>query len=295
MRPRLDLVSEFELERLASHGSVDAKKTLDETRSKNDIFSLIRLAVSIILVAFVLVNIAFFGWLSGCFIAIVATVLYEPIGRLSFVHTWAQKLYVFIEPKLFIGIKKYPILRMLRGVPLLNQNRTLIHSRQEFLHEVEGLSSAVLSDNDKRLIVANLSFSKKKLASATVVREKVVTIKQNELLGPLALDDLHKTGHSRFPVIDGGIDRIVGVVAIDNLVTLADKESPRAKDVMTRPVHHILYTETLQQALALFLETKQNLLVVVDTDHKTVGIICLEDVIAALLGTKPIDKTTHDA
>jgi CBS domain containing-hemolysin-like protein len=286
MRPRNHVMSRFELERRVSQGDAQAEKTLRQTNLTNDILSLVQLLTVIVLVTLAYLSVAFFGWAIGSLVTIVATIAYSPIGRLSFVHKLAQRLYSYVEPKLITGITKYPALRMLRGAVFVQDTATSIHSREEFLHTIKKLDATVLHEREKRLIGASLVIDKTNVSSIMVPRDDIVTIKQNELLGPLTLDELHKTGHSRFPVVSGGIDSIVGVVEIDNLVTLADKKSPRARDVMAQSIHSVYQTDTLQKTLVVFLETHQNLLIVLDQDRKTVGLICLEDVIAAVFGRK---------
>ena len=54
-------------------------------------------------------------------------------------------------------------------------------------------------------------------------RSMIESVPMNELLGPLVLDDLHKKGYSRFPVIDGDIDHVVGVLRIQDLLTIDRK------------------------------------------------------------------------
>ena len=59
----------------------------------------------------------------------------------------------------------------------------------------------------------SLSFDNEKVSSVMTPRNEIKTIKKSEILGPLVLDDLHKTGHSRFPVIDGDVDNSYGGAA----------------------------------------------------------------------------------
>lgn len=58
-------------------------------------------------------------------------------------------------------------------------------------------------------------------------RNVLETIGKDEVIGPLMLDELHRTGHSRFPVIDGDIDHVIGVLHIKELLTLREKPPKR--------------------------------------------------------------------
>jgi len=105
------------------------------------------------------------------------------------------------------------------------------------------------------------------------------------------LDDLHKKGYSRFPVIDGDIDHVVGMLRIQDLLTIDRKaKSHRAETVMSKDVYYIHENQTLQHALVAFLKTQHHLFIVVNEFRETVGLLSLEDVIEALLGQKIIDE-----
>jgi magnesium and cobalt transporter len=122
-------------------------------------------------------------------------------------------------------------------------------------------------------------------------RGVIDTIGKKELLGPLVLDDLHKTGHSRFPVTDGDIDHIVGVLHIQDLLVLdARQRSATAEKAMEPRVFYIREDQTLDHALTAFLRTRHHLFVVVNEFRETVGIVSLEDVIETLLGRKIVDE-----
>ena len=128
-------------------------------------------------------------------------------------------------------------------------------------------------------------------------RSVVETIKKSEILGPLVLDDLHKTGHSRFPVIEGDIDHVVGVLYLRDLLTLDTnrKHTALAESAMSKNVFYIHQEQSLGHALAAFLKTHHHLFIVVNEFRETVGILTLEDTIETLLGKKIVDEfDAHD-
>ena len=117
------------------------------------------------------------------------------------------------------------------------------------------------------------------------------------MLGPLVLDDLHRTGHSRFPVIDEDIDHIVGVLYLRDVLTLdgTKKHTAKVETAMSKKVYYIRQDQTLPQALTAFLKTHHHLFIVINEYRETVGIITLEDTVEALLGKRIIDEfDAHD-
>jgi CBS domain containing-hemolysin-like protein len=64
---------------------------------------------------------------------------------------------------------------------------------------------------------------------------------------------------------------------------------------MEKKVYYIHQDQTLDAALAAFLKTRHHLFVVVNGYRETAGLLCLEDVIEALLGRQIIDEfDLHD-
>lgn len=126
-------------------------------------------------------------------------------------------------------------------------------------------------------------------------RAVVDTVNKKDLLGPLTLDTLYKTGHSRLPVMDGDIDHIVGVLHIQDLLKVSVDNTPTAEQAMEQRVYYIREDHTLDRALAAFLRTHHHLFVVINAYRETVGVMTLEDVMEALLGHKIIDEfDAHD-
>jgi len=154
----------------------------------------------------------------------------------------------------------------------------------------------LLSADEKHLIANGLGFADKPVSDVMTPRGVIDSISKRELLGPLVLDDLHKTGHSRFPVIDGDIDHVVGMLYIQNLLTVdSGKRSTTAEKTMEPRVFYIRHDQTLGHALAAFLRTHHHLFIVINEFRETVGLLSLEDVIEALLGRKIVDEfDTHE-
>ncbi|HUC96386.1 MAG TPA: CBS domain-containing protein, partial [Candidatus Saccharimonadales bacterium] len=169
-----------------------------------------------------------------------------------------------------------------------------IASRQELQYLVDA-SVGVLSSDEKNLIVHSLSFGDQLVSSVMTPRSMIDSIKSSEFLGPLTLDDLHKTGHGKLPVIKNDVDHVIGILNLQSLLALDIKRSTTAEKAMDPKVFYIRQEQSLQHALAAFLRTKHNLFIVVNEFRETVGLLSLEDVIEALLGRKIVDEfDNHD-
>ena len=296
IRPARSQYSAFELNRRVGLGDREAKRILARENLLVDIVSLQRIIVALLLVIVVLLSVVTFGWLIGVCIAVFVALEYGAIARFGFIRSLAHKLYSRIEKDVLNLVQKAPYLfKFLRNVSVGDDvDDRHISSRSELQHLVDE-SVGILTNDEKKLVVHGLSFGDQIVSTIMTPRSVIDSIKSSEFLGPLTLDDLHKTGHSRLPVTKGDIDHIIGILNLKSLLTLDVKRSTTAEKAMEPKVFYVRQDQTLQHALAAFLRTHHHLFVVVNEFRETVGLLALEDVIETLLGRKIIDEfDAHD-
>ena len=294
MVPRRSVLSAFELERRRKAGDETAANELKREMLLDDILSLKRVAESFLLVLIVVLAVAAFPPIISIIFALIVALFYGHLAHYEVVHEWANRIYEHYDEKLVSFVDKYPqIGRVMRTIPL-SRNETEISSREELEHLVEN-AGEILTDDEKKLLTNGLHFPERHVEAIMTPRGVIETIPKQELVGPLMLDALHKTGHSRFPVVDGDIDHVVGVLHIKELLNLKDKDSKTAAQAMDSHVYYINQDQTLDRALAAFIKTRRHLFIVVNGYRETAGIITLEDVMEALLGREIVDEyDIHD-
>lgn len=296
IQPIRSKYSLFELARRADLGYKDAKLNLEREKLSSDILSLQRVVSSLLLVIVVSLVVGTFGWFNGVLLALFITLSYGTISNIGFIKGLSKKMYGRIEKPILNFIQKAPIIiNLLRSVPRSDDGRdNRVDSREELQHLISN-SDGVLSVDERKLIVHSLSFDTQLVSAVMTPRSMIASIKKTDFLGPLTLSDLHKTGHSRLPVIDEDIDHIVGILHISSLLALDIKDSTTAEKTMEPKVFYIREDQNLRHALAAFLRTRHHLFVVVNEFRETVGLLSLEDVIEALIGQKIVDEfDKHD-
>ena len=292
--PRRSHLSRFELHRRKDTGNTTAAEELNRELVLDDVLSLQKALAALLLVVTVLCAVAAFGWLFGTIAAVLVALGYGRLAQIEVIRTVADKLYRPYDDAVVSFVKKRPAIgKIIRNISL-DINDPILSSREELLHLVES-SGHILTGDEKKLIINGLHFASKTVESIMTPRGVVATIAANEVLGPLVLNDLHKTGYSRFPVIDGDIDHVIGMLHARELLTLGNKASQTVREAMEKRVYYIREDQTLDHALAAFLKTRHHLFVVVNGYRETAGIVTLEDVIEALLGRKIVDEfDLHD-
>ncbi len=296
VRIRRTTLSQFELRRRRDADDEIAKGLLERENHISDLQSLQRAVIALLIIIVTLVSVVAFGWVIGIIAALVISLGYGIISRQDVVNKPAQKVYDQIEPRILDWVVKVPfVFTLLRSVVAEQASDPELRSKEQLLYLVSQ-SRDVLSTNQKSLLRHGLAFGDKLVVDVMTPRSVIDSINADELLGPLVLNDLHKTGHSRFPVIDGDVDHIVGVLHIRDLLTLSPgKSSTTARKAMDSRVFYIREDQTLEHALSAFLKSHHHLFIVVNEYRETVGLLSLEDVIETLLGRKIIDEfDTHE-
>lgn len=294
--PNRSRFSSFELQRRQS-----SSKDVDELDSRRedtfvDIVSLQRILLAALIVGFVACAIGTWGWLGGIFVSILVSLGYGRLAGIVAVHRLAQQLYEKYERSILLFIERYAhYFTWVRTVAPVARSSSLA-SREE-LRNIVATSPEILPKDESSLILASLDFNQKLVRDIMTPKSVVDTIKRTEMLGPLVLNDLHKTGHSRFPVVDEDIDHIVGILYLRDVLTLdtSKKHTPKVETAMTKRVHYIREDHTLKQALTGFLKTHHHMFIVINQFRETVGIITLEDTVESLIGRRIVDEfDAHD-
>ncbi|MBC7564886.1 CBS domain-containing protein [Candidatus Saccharibacteria bacterium] len=290
LHPMPYLVSRFELDR-RSRTSKEAKWQHRRETLLPDVYGAIATKLALLLVAFIALSIVTFGWAIGIIFGVIGTLLYPLVANWGPINRQSQRLYTHYEPRYLDIVEKLkPFFNIVRAVSIPHvEPYHRFDSREELQHLINQ-SAGVLSDDEKTLIVHGLSFADQSVESVMTPKSMIKTVKKSEFLGPLVLSEIHELGHSRLPVIGDDIDHVVGVLHLNDLLSLDVKQSVTAEKAMDSKVFYIHHDDNLEHALAAFIQTRHHLFIVINDMRETVGLLTLENVIETLIGRKIIDE-----
>jgi len=92
-----------------------------------------------------------------------------------------------------------------------------------------------------------------------------------------------KTAHSRFPVIDGDKDNIIGILLAKDLLNFYSGEELDVRD-MLRPAVFVPESKRLNVLLRDFRSNRNHIALVVDEYGGVSGIVTIEDVLEQIVG-----------
>lgn len=174
----------------------------------------------------------------------------------------------------------------------LKEPHTKLFEREDLIDLLKrqgGQPDSRIADEELKIAHGALTFGDKKVSVVMTPRKSVEWVSADESISPKIMDELHKTGHIRFPVV--GKDskpanpEVVGALYLRDLLNNLEKPG-KISDIMKRSAHFINESDNLLQALDGFLKAGQHLLVVVNNFEEVVGILTLEDVLGQIIGQK---------
>jgi CBS domain containing-hemolysin-like protein len=179
---------------------------------------------------------------------------------------------------------------------------------QEILSAVEeGEKEGVVDEQEREMIQSVIEFGDITVADAMTPRPDIMGVPINAHLEQVQ-SIFEESGHSRLPVYEGTLDKIVGVLYARDLIRLLGEpaEAFNVKLAMRAPVY-VPQSKPLRDLLNDFREHKVHIAIVLDEYGGTAGLVTIEDVFKKLVGEisdehepsepsmiKRVDETTAD-
>ncbi len=158
----------------------------------------------------------------------------------------------------------------------------------ELLERQKGQPDSRISESEIELLQHALTFGDRLVSDALVPKRVVKMVAATDAVGPVLMDELNRSGHSRFPVYDSTQDNVIGILYLRDLV--GAKHSGTVADIMSHKLTYVHEDFTLYQALQAFLKTKRHLFLVVNSFEELVGVITIEDVLEQMIGKPILDE-----
>lgn len=175
----------------------------------------------------------------------------------------------------FLGRSTDLVVRLAGGSPDADREAVT----EEELRDLVATSSE-LSADERRIVADVLDAADRPVREVMVPRIDVSAISVDITLAE-ALERTADRPYSRYPVVDGSLDDVVGFVHLRDLLTCPPASCVRD---LVRPVLRIPDTRRALPALAEMRRGGAHLAVVVDEYGGSAGIVTLEDLIEELVG-----------
>lgn len=190
-----------------------------------------------------------------------------------------RKFANFLGPKL----EKYQEEETVEPQPKPVVPKYVPRDLRDFIGVIQRTPKSVLSDKDRERIAAIMSFEERCVGDLMAPREKIVFVKKDEVLGPLVLDRLYKSGFTNFPVVDG-TGKVVGVIHTEALNALEIRKADKAEKYMDKAVNYLMVADGLKHAVEEIERTNSYYFLVNDKNGVLVGCFTIQMLLDYLIG-----------
>jgi CBS domain containing-hemolysin-like protein len=148
-----------------------------------------------------------------------------------------------------------------------------------------------IQNEELELMERALAFTDKHAADVVQPRKKALIVSADDTIGPILLDQLHKSGQNFFLVYKDKKEDIIGSLSLADAV--AAKQDGRVFDLIRGDLTFVNEDFTLRQVFTAFQKTNQHVAVVVNKFEEFVGVITLEGLMKELVGESEEEAVIH--
>jgi CBS domain containing-hemolysin-like protein len=214
----------------------------------------------------------------------------------------AERIILFnIRPMVIIGWLFRPFVWLLTITVtfLLRLLHVEYHGEEQAVHSPEELQllvagsarAGLMSAPERELVDRAFAFSDLTAAEVMVPRTEVIALPADATVQD-AIRAALRYRHSRFPIYEGSIDNVVGVLSTKDLLSVAARRATRAAPTadtvslrrLARPPLFVTEGAEVSEVLARVKAARQPMAIVLDEYGGTAGIVTLKDLVARLVG-----------
>ncbi|MCL5965284.1 MAG: hemolysin family protein, partial [Deinococcus sp.] len=150
----------------------------------------------------------------------------------------------------------------------------------------EGTRAGVFEEAEQDIVHSVLSLGDRQVDSLMTPRPDVVWLDLEDTIEETQRK-ITESPHARFPVAEGSLDTVKGVVRARDLVLLGGKLTKEALTALLQPPLYVPGNLSAFQLLEQFKKSRTHMALVIDEYGGLQGIVTLHDILEAILGDLP--------
>lgn len=228
---------------------------------------------------------------------ILLTILLLLIGEMT-PKLWANKYpkqfaRIGAIPLYWIGILLYPISKILTDLLKVMTSKIDFDKSRTALRGAEikeladlGIEKGTIEEEEHELIHGIVSFKTVTAREVMTPRVDIVAVASDSNFDEL-INIINDTGHSRIPLYEESLDRILGIIYSKDLLPYLKTPELRKNLSLKSIAREALFipeTKMINELLHEFQERNMHIGIVVDEYGGTAGLISLEDILEEIVG-----------
>jgi CBS domain containing-hemolysin-like protein len=177
---------------------------------------------------------------------------------------------------------------LIKSLPLAERSTGLYEKQDlvELMKAQRKQSESRFTKNELAQIMHILKFDDKSVGQFLTPRKKVKTILASDVVGPILIDDIHKSHQSFVLVKDSPKGDVIGTLAFTDV---GIHSTGLVENHMNTNTIYLNENDRLGEVIKAFLLTNHSLFIVVNDFNEYVGVITINKAIDELMGQEIVD------
>jgi putative hemolysin len=217
--------------------------------------------------------------------------IFSEVCPKTYAATYPEKLsFRVLHPIRFFMWLLQPITLVVSGVSRLFTNLLRGEAERPIISEDEirtiiefGEDAGVVAEEKRRMLHGVFDLSEIRVRDVMVPRTEVVGISVDTDFSAM-VKLAAQARHSRFPVYDGNLDRVVGVIHSKEVLNYLDRPDAFNLAVLARAPYFVPEAKPIEALMQAFRRKHLHMAIVVDEYGGVEGICTLEDIVEEIVG-----------